>query len=165
MEKAIISSIAHNIGEAKITITGVPDKPGIAAEVFGSLADANVNVDMILQNVSQKGISDISFTIEKDDLNVVKKVVEKVVEKLKAKGFDVDTDIAKIALIGAGMKSYPGVAATMFKVLAENNINIDMISTSSIKIACVIRENEVKKAVQVLHSAFDLSTIDVKTSN
>lgn len=165
MEKAIISSIAHNIGEAKITITGVPDKPGIAAELFGSLADANVNVDMILQNVSQKGISDISFTIEKDDLNVVKKVVEKVVEKLNAKGFDVDTDIAKIALIGAGMKSYPGVAATMFKVLAENNINIDMISTSSIKIACVIREKDVKKAVQVLHNVFDLSKADVKASN
>ena len=164
MEKAVISSIAHNIGEAKITISGVPDKPGIAAAVFGALADAHINVDMILQNVSEKGFTDISFTTEQGDLKAAKNAVEKVVDKLDANGYDVDTDIAKVALIGAGMKSYPGVAATMFKVLSENDINIDMISTSSIKIACVIREKDVKKAVQALHKVFGLSKSETKTT-
>lgn len=156
MEKAIISSIAHNIGEAKVTLSGVPDKPGIAALVFGSLAKQNVNVDMILQNVSEKGFTDISFTVEKDDLNSASTVMEKVVKELAAKGYDIDTEIAKISLIGAGMKSHLGVAAKMFKVLADNNINIDMISTSSIKISCVIRAKEVEKAVNALHKAFKL---------
>ncbi len=154
MEKAIISSIAHTKGEAKITILGVADKPGIAALVFGALAQCNVNVDMILQNVSEKGFTDISFTVEKDDLNNATSVIEDIVGRLEAKGYDVDTSIAKLSLIGAGMKSHPGIAATMFKVLADNGINIDMISTSSIKIACVIREKEVKKAVNALHKAF-----------
>ena len=156
MEKAIISSISHSIGEAKITLSGVPDKPGIAALVFGSLAKRNVNVDMILQNVSEKGSTDISFTVEEDDLRNAGNVMKEVVKELKAKGYDIDTDIAKVSLIGAGMKSHPGVAATMFKVLADNRINIDMISTSSIKVSCVIRAGQVKKAVNALHKVFGL---------
>ncbi len=157
MEKAIISSIAHTSGEAKVTILGVPDKPGIAASVFGALADSNINVDMILQNVSEKGFTDISFTVNKDDLKAASLVMDEVASELKAKGHDVDTKIAKISLIGAGMKSHPGIAATMFKVLAKNDINIDMISTSSIKISCVIREKEVEKALKALHKAFKLN--------
>ena len=156
MEKAIISSVAHSVGEAKITLSGVPDKPGIAALVFGALADGNVNVDMILQNVSEKGFTDISFTVEEDDLRVASIVMKEVVKELEAKGYDIDTDIAKVSLIGAGMKSHPGVAATMFKILADNKINIDMISTSSIKVSCVIRAGQVKKAVNALHKAFGL---------
>lgn len=157
MEKAIISSIAHTSGEAKVTILGVPDKPGIAASVFGALADRNINVDMILQNVSEKGFTDISFTVNKDDLKAASLIMDEVVSELRAKGHDVDTKIAKISLIGAGMKSHPGIAATMFKILAKNDINIDMISTSSIKISCVIREKEVEKALKSLHKAFKLN--------
>lgn len=162
MEQAMISSISHNIGDVKVTIASVPDKPGIAAAVFGNLADKNINVDMILQNVSEKGFTDISFTVEKDDLAITSEVMKDIVKVLKAKGYDLDTDIAKISLIGAGMRSHPGVAATMFRVLAENKINIDMISTSSIKISCVIRQKEVKKAVNALHKAFALDKSKAK---
>ncbi|MDO8886239.1 aspartate kinase [Candidatus Oleimmundimicrobium sp.] len=154
MEKAIISGITHDIDEAKITILGVPDRPGIAAKVFRVLADANVNVDMIIQNVSEKGCTDISFTVVKNDLAKAKDVVDKVAVELKARGTACDEGIAKISLIGAGMRTHPGVAADMFSVLAENNVNIEMISTSSIKISCVINEKDMNLAVKALHDKF-----------
>ncbi len=158
MEKAIISGVTHDVDEAKITILGVPDRPGIAAKVFRTLADANVNVDMIIQNVSEKGCADISFTVVKDDLDRAKDVVDKITVELKARGSTCDEGIAKISLIGAGMKTHPGVAADMFSVLAENNINIEMISTSSIKISCVISEKDVESAVKALHEKFGLGS-------
>jgi len=162
MEKAIISGITYDVGEAKITILGVPDKPGIAARVFNALADANINVDMILQNVSEKGFTDISFTVNKEDLKRAESVVDKVVKELEAKGFSCDEGIAKISLIGAGMRTHPGVAADMFGTLAENSINIEMISTSAIKISCVIRSECVKEAVGALHKKFELEKDKVR---
>lgn len=156
-EKAIVSSVTHNTSEAKVTILGVPDKPGIAAKVFGSLADDDINVDMILQNVSEKGFTDISFTIAEEDLDKTKSTVSRLIGDLDAKGSDFDTEIARVTLVGAGMRSHPGIAAKMFKVMAENNINIEMISTSSIKLSCVIRKDQIEKAVKALHDAFNLS--------
>lgn len=156
MEKAIISGVTCDADEAKITIFGVPDRPGIAAKVFRALADDGINVDMILQNVSEEGITDISFTVPRPDLPVARRQVEKEVADLKARGSAYDENIAKVSLVGAGMKSHPGVAARMFEILAAKKINIEMISTSSIKISCVIRESDVAKAVQSLHKGFEL---------
>jgi len=158
MEKAVIRGVTHDIDEAKITILGVPDKPGIAARVFRALSDANANVDMIIQNVSEKGFTDISFTVTKDDLIKAKDVVDKIVVELGARGSLCDENIAKISLIGAGMITHPGVAADMFSALAGNNINIEMISTSSIKISCVIDEKDVGVAVRALHDKFGLGS-------
>lgn len=156
MEKAIVSGISYDASEAKITILQVPDKPGIAATVFGALADANINVDMILQNVSKKGYTDISFTLPKKDLLTANNVIENVCKKISAKGYTCDETIAKVSLIGAGMKTHPGVAAKMFRVLADEKINIQMISTSTIKISCVVDSGDGEKATQVLHKAFEL---------
>lgn len=156
MERAIISGITHDISEAKITILDVPDRPGVAAAVFKILADANINVDMIIQNVSQEGFTDISFTLPKEDLRKAKETIEPIIKKLEAHGTTYDENVAKVSLIGAGMKTHPGVAAKMFEALAENNINIEMISTSSIKISCVIKSNQVEKAVKALHDKFNL---------
>ncbi len=156
MEKAIIRGVTHDITEAKITLMGVPDRPGIAAYLFRALADANINVDMIIQNVSENNQADISFTINRDDLDKTSTIMERVAKELGARGFDCDEDIAKISLIGAGMKTHPGVAADMFSALAEHNINIEMISTSSIKISCVVKASEVQKAVQAIHRKFGL---------
>jgi aspartate kinase len=156
MEKAIISAVTHDFGEAKVTIMGVPDKPGIAAGLFGSLAEANVNVDMILQNVSDRARTDISFTVNQEDLDKVKKITDGIVESLGAEGSDFDRNVAKISVIGAGMRTHPGVAAGMFKTLADNGINIEMISTSAIKISCVVRREDGEKAVNALHKHFAL---------
>jgi len=156
MEQAIISSVTHDFSEAKVTVIGVPDKPGVAADLFGALADANVNVDMIIQNVSEHARADISFTVSQSDLEQVKKVTGAVCESIGAGGCDFDEDIAKISLIGAGMRSHPGIAAGMFRVLADNEINIEMISTSPIKISCVVRGEAGEKAVKVLHEHFEL---------
>ena len=156
MERAFVTGITYDTSEAKVTILGVPDKPGIAAKVFSSLAEADVNVDMIIQNVGEKGTADISFTVARDNLGRAEKVVGEVVKELDARGTNYDRSIAKISLIGAGMRTHPGVAAEMFATLAKNNINIQMISTSSIKISCVIRAEQVKTAVQALHKKFEL---------
>lgn len=158
MEKAIVSAVTHEIDEAKITIFGVPDSPGIAATVFRALADASINVDMIIQNVSHEGITDISFTVPTSDLTGGRQLIEKLVSDLDARGSAFDENIAKISLIGAGMKSHPGIAAHMFELLAGDKINIDMISTSSIKISCVINKDEALRAVRILHDGFDLQT-------
>ena len=156
MEKAIVSAVTHDLDEAKITVFGVPDRPGIAAAVFRALADAGINVDMIIQNVSDQGITDISFTVPGSDLSRGRRIIEQLVKDLEARGLAYDEDIAKVSLVGAGMKSHPGVAARMFEILAGESINIDMISTSSIKISCVIAQEDAAKAVRALHSGFEL---------
>ncbi len=160
MEKAIVSAIAHDLDEAKITIFGVPDRPGIAAAVFRALADALINVDVIIQNVSEKGITDISFTLPASDFVRGKQTIEELEKDLDARGSAFDEEIAKVSLIGAGMRSHPGIAARMFEILAENKINIDMISTSAIKISCVIEEKDADRAVRALHAGFNLKDAD-----
>jgi aspartate kinase len=158
MEQAIISGVTHDTSEAKVTLGGVPDRPGIAARVFRALADEAVNVDMIVQNISTGGATDISFTVPKEDLPKAAKVIEAIVPEIGASGFDQDSGIARVSLIGAGMKTHPGVAATMFEVLASAGVNIEMISTSSIRISCVVRAGDVERAVVALHDAFDLAS-------
>jgi len=157
MERPIISGVTHDTSEGKITIYGVPDRPGIAAKVFKPLAASNINVDMIVQNVSYEGHTDISFTLALDDVPRAQSVIDGIVREFGAKGQDLDEDIAKVSIVGAGMKSHPGVAAEMFDVLAENGINIQMISTSPIRISCVIDEVNIEMAVRSLHDHFQLS--------
>ncbi|MFH1149793.1 MAG: aspartate kinase [Actinomycetota bacterium] len=156
MEKAIVSAVTHDFDEAKVTVIGVPDRPGVAAGLFGSLAEANVNVDMIIQNVSEKARTDISFTVSTSDLDKVRTVAGRLADELGAAGTDFDSEIAKVSLIGAGMRTHPGIAAGMFKTLADNDINIEMISTSPIKISCVVRRSDGEKAVRALHEHFHL---------
>lgn len=157
MERPIISGVTHDTSEGKITMFGVPDRPGIAAKVFKPLAAANFNIDMIVQNVSSEGFTDISFTIPLDDLPRASALIEEIIKDLGAKGYNVDENIAKVSVVGAGMKSHPGVAAEMFDVLANNKINILMISTSPIRIACVISGDQIQTAVRALHEHFQLS--------
>ena len=154
LEKAIISAVTHDTSEAKVSIIGVPDRPGIAATVFRALADAGVNIDMIVQNVAQDGAATISFTLPKTDLPVAEPILDSLALDLGARGVERDPDVAKVSLIGAGMKSHPGVAADMFDALAEAGINIEIISTSSIRVSCVIRASEVERAVQAIHARF-----------
>jgi aspartate kinase len=156
LEKAIISGVTHDTSEAKVTIIGVPDKPGIAARVFRPLADAGVNIDMIVQNASEHGHATISFTMPKTDIAVAEPILRSIESELGAQGVETDPDVAKISLIGAGMKSHPGVAADMFDALAENDINLEIISTSSIRVSCVVRASEVERAVLALHERFGL---------
>jgi aspartate kinase len=156
MEQAIISGVTYALDDAKVTVHDLPDKVGVAAKVFAALAQANINVDVIIQNVSAHGAADISFTAGESELPKIEKVLSSLKTELGFSSFDLDKDIAKITLVGAGMKTYPGIAAKMFEVLAENDINIEMISTSSIKISCVIRKGLAQKAVKALHKAFKL---------
>ena len=156
MEQAIVSGVTHDTSEAKVTIAGVPDRPGIAAHVFRALADEAVNVDMIVQNVSTAGHTDISFTLPREDLTRALKVMEKIADEVGASGYTPDPDIGRVSLVGAGMKTHPGVAAQMFETLSAADVNIEMISTSSIRISCVVQEGDVERAVRALHDAFDL---------
>jgi aspartate kinase len=156
MEHAIVSGIAHDTSEAKVTLSGVPDQPGIAAAVFRPLAAAEINVDMIVQNVSEGGHTDISFTVSEDDLARASTIVEAVASQISAAGVVAERGIAKVSLIGAGMKSDPGVAADMFEALADAGINIQIISTSSIRISCVIQADAVDAAVNAIHERFKL---------
>jgi aspartate kinase len=156
LEKAIISGVTHDISEAKLTLIGVPDRPGVAARVFRALADAGVNIDMIVQNVSSQGLTDISFTLPKSDLAVAEPILEAGCKDVDAAGWTRDSDVAKVSLIGAGMRSHPGVAADMFEALADAGINIEIISTSSIRISCVVRATDVERAVQAVHDKFQL---------
>jgi aspartate kinase len=158
MEQAIVSAVVHDVSEAKVTIAGVPDTPGIAATVFRALADRDVNVDMIVQNVSEHGVTDISFTAPRDDLDAAKAVTDSLATTVGATGVTTDASIARVSLVGAGMKSNPGVAAAMFETLADAGINIEMISTSAIRISCVVAEADVEAAVQALHTAFGLDS-------
>ena len=156
MEQAIISGVTHDASEAKVTIAQVADRPGVAASLFRALADAAVNVDMIVQNVSTAGHTDISFTVPKDDLHRAISVMEKISTDLEATGITHDSNVARVSVVGAGMRTNPGVAAKMFEVLAHEGVNIEMISTSSIRISCVVPLPDVERAVIALHSAFDL---------
>ena len=155
MEQAIVSGIAHDRSEAKVTVNRVPDRPGVAAALFGSLAAAGVNIDMIVQNVSHDGSTDISFTVPRANLVDAERIAKQVAAEIDAESVDVDAEIAKVSLVGAGMKSHPGVAAKVFETLASAGINIEMISTSTIRISCVVRADDVEAAVQALHAAFD----------
>jgi len=154
LEKAIISGVTHDTSEAKATVLAVPDSPGIAARLFRALADAGVNIDMIVQNVSADGATDISFTLPKTDLPAAEPILEIVATEINANGVIYDPDIAKISLVGAGMKSHPGVAADMFEALAEAGINIEIISTSAIRVSCVVRAVDVEAAVNAVHQRF-----------
>ena len=158
MEDALIRAVQADDSEAKITVTGVPDRPGVAATLFRSLADADVNVDMIVQNVSEGGVTDISFTVPHAQIDEAIAVCDQRAAEVGAAAVVTDRAIAKVSVIGAGMKSNPGVAATMFQVLADNGINIEMISTSAIRISCVIAEADSDRAVQVLHDAYELES-------
>jgi aspartate kinase len=157
MEQAVVTAVTHDTSEAKVTVTGVPDKPGIAARLFRALADRAVNVDTIVQNTSLHGTTDISFTVPKTDLVVSLEVARALVPEIGAGEVTADDGIAKVSLVGAGMRSHPGVSATMFEVLATAAINIEMISTSSIRLSCVVRADRVEEAVRLLHEAFELS--------
>jgi aspartate kinase len=154
LEKAIVSGVTHDTSEAKVSIIGVPDRPGIAARVFRELARAGVNIDMIVQNVAQNGEATISFTLPKADVPTANPILDRLREELGAARVEQDAEVAKISLIGAGMKSHPGVAADMFDALAEAGINIEIISTSSIRVSCVVRASEVERAVQAVHDRF-----------
>ena len=154
MEEAIVSGVTHNDKEVKFTLFGVPDQPGIAGTVFGSLSEIGINVDMIVQNVSKESITDISFTAPSEQQKDVEDALKNISKQLDAKGYDVDENIARISIIGAGMKSESGVASKMFKTLGDNKINISMISTSPIRVSCVISSNEIEKALNVLHEEF-----------
>jgi aspartate kinase len=156
MEQASISGIAFNRDEAKITILGVPDRPGIAYQILGPVGDANVDVDMIVQNVSHDGMTDFSFTVHRSDFQKTLKILEPVVRHIKARGVESGDKIAKVSVVGVGMRSHAGIASTMFRTLAEEGINIEMISTSEIKISVVIEEKYTELAVRVLHKAFSL---------
>jgi len=158
MEEPIISGVVHDVGEAKMTLLGVPDRPGVSALLFESLAQANVNVDMIVQNTSIDGTTDISFTLPAGDIQTAEPILRKVSSEVGAKGINQDANIVKLSLVGAGMKSSPGIAAKMFRVLADNDVNIEMISTSTIRISVVVEKSKLNTAVKALHTAFDLDS-------
>ena len=157
MEQAVVTAVTHDVTEAKVTVIGVPDKPGLAAQLFRGLADRHVNVDMIVQNTSLHGTTDISFTVPGYDLAVSTEVCDQLVAVLGASGVTSDSDVARVSLVGAGMKTHPGVTALTFETLAAAGINIEMISTSSIRISCMVRAAAVEEAVRALHAAFELA--------
>ena len=156
MEQAVVTAVTHDTTEAKVTVVGVPDQPGIAARLFRSLAAEDVNVDMIVQNTSEHGVTDISFTVPRQDLDVALASCRSHAEEIAATDVVADAGIAKVSIVGAGMRSAPGVTATMFEVLAQAGINIEMISTSAIRLTCVVREDRVEEAVSLVHDAFEL---------
>jgi aspartate kinase len=156
MENVIVSGVTYDKNEAKITITRVPDRPGIAHKLFGAIAEANIMVDMIIQNVSEDGLADITFTVIKNDFHNAREIVRKIAQQIGAKDITTDEDIAKVSIIGMGMRSHSGVASTMFGALAKEGINIIMISTSEIKISCVIESKYTELAIRALHDAFQL---------
>jgi aspartate kinase len=158
MEQAIIAGVAHDTSEAKITVVGVPDKPGEAARIFRTIATAEINIDMVVQNVSAAatGLTDISFTLPKNDGAKAMTALDRLREQVGFDSLAYDDQIAKVSLIGAGMKSHPGVTALFFEALSEAGVNAEMISTSEIRISVVCRSDAVKSAVQAIHSAFDL---------
>ncbi|MBN2097753.1 MAG: aspartate kinase [Candidatus Omnitrophica bacterium] len=156
MEKVVVSAVTLNKNEAKITMRDVPDKPGIAAKIFKTIADEGISVDMIVQNISRTGFTDLSFTVTKENLARKVKIARKVGQQIGAGDVIADQDIARVSIVGVGMKSHSGIAANMFESLAENRINIEMISTSEISISCVIRKKFAERAVQAIHKKFKL---------
>ncbi len=156
MEQPVISGIAFNRDEAKLTIRGVPDEPGIAHRILGPIADANINVDMIVQNVGDDGTTDMTFTVDRSDFEKSKHLLDQFASELNARDVIGDDHIAKISAVGVGMRSHAGVATAMFQALSAEGINIQMISTSEIKISVVVDDKYVELAVRALHKAFDL---------
>ncbi len=164
MEHALITAVTHSTEEARISLLGVPDRPGAAAAIFTALAEANCNVDTIIQNepLGAGRDAEVSFTISAEDLRAAERALAPIVEELGVARVDTDPEIGKVSIVGAGMRSHPGVAAKVFRTLSEESINIEMISTSPIKISCVIRSEDVARAVQALHGAFDLGAAGVE---
>ena len=164
MEQAIISGIAHDKTEAKITIVGVPDRSGVAARIFQAIADADINIDMIVQNVSAAatGLTDISFTLSRSDGTDATTIVKKLQGEVGFQAIQYDDQIGKLSLIGAGMRSHPGVTATFFAALAESGVNIEMISTSEIRISIVCRQTDLDRAVKATHTAFELDADQIE---
>ncbi len=160
MEKPVVSGIAFNRDEAKLTIRGIPDVPGIASKVLGAVGRANIEVDVIVQNVAHDNTASLTFTVHRNELAKAKDILERIAVELGATQVDTNASIAKLALVGVGMRSHAGVAAKMFEALAQENINIQMISTSEIKITVVIDEKYLELAVRALHSAFELEESD-----
>ena len=156
MEQAIVSGITHDTTEVKVTVAGVPDRPGVAAQLFRRLANDYINVDMIVQNTSHDQITDISFTVPKNDMATALAATNEVAKAIGAKTVTHDAGIARVSIVGAGMKTNPGVSATMFETLANAGVNIEMISTSTIRLSCVVRADQVETAVTALHTAFGL---------
>ena len=164
MEQAIISGIAHDKSEAKVTIVGVPDRTGIAARIFQAIADADINIDMIVQNVSAAatGLTDISFTLPKSEGANASALLHKIQGEIGFQSIQYDDQVGKLSLVGAGMRSHPGVTATFFACLAEAGVNIEMISTSEIRISIIVRESDLEKGVKAAHTAFDLDSTEVE---
>jgi aspartate kinase len=162
LEQPLITAVTHSTAEARVTLLGVPDEPGIAGRIFSALADANVNVDMIIQNepVGEGRRADMSFTVPRDDMRVASAALDSLKDQLGIEKLVADEEMGKVSIVGAGMRSHPGVAAKVFSVLGEAGINIEMISTSPIKISCVIDAGRVPQAVQALHAAFELGGDD-----
>jgi aspartate kinase len=158
VEQALISGIAFNRDEAKLTINGVPDQPGVASKILGPVTDANIEIDMIVQNISEDGCTDFTFTVHRNDYEASYALMEKVAKELGAKNVKGDDAIVKISLVGVGMRSHAGIANTMFETLAKENINIRMISTSEIKISVVVDEKYLELGVRSLHEAFGLDS-------
>lgn len=156
MEKPVVSGIAFNRDEAKLTVAGIPDTPGVAYRILGPISDANIEVDVIVQNVSEDGTTSLTFTVHRNDMEKAQRLLEGVSAEVNARSVIADDGIAKVAIVGVGMRSHAGVAARMFKALAQENINIQMISTSEIKITVVVDEKYLELAVRTLHSAFDM---------
>jgi aspartate kinase len=160
MEQPLIAGIAYNRDEAKLTIRGVPDRPGVASTIFGQISDAHVNVDMIIQNVAQDGTTDLTFTVNRSEYTHARSILEKISTQLKAREVVGDDQLAKISIVGVGMRSHAGIASTMFEAMATEGINIELISTSEIKISIGVADRYVELAVRALHKAFGL---DVQT--
>jgi aspartate kinase len=156
MEGVLISGVALDVDEAKVTLEHVPDRPGVAATVFTAIAAEGISIDMIVQNISHHGATDLSFTAPRADLPRLEGLLERLAPQIGAEHCSIDDDIAKVALVGAGMKSHPGVAADMFSALADDGINIEMISTSPIRISCVIRRSDGERAVRLIHERLGL---------
>ena len=159
MEQAIISGIAHDTSEAKVTIRRVPDRPGVAGRTFRPLAEAGINIGEIVQNTSVDGLADISFTLPEDELNRAEPILEQLSREIEAEGFTSERDIAKVSVVGAGMRTNPGVAAAIFEALADAGINIEIISTSSIRVSCVVPASECDRAVNVIHERLMLADV------
>ncbi|HEX9507147.1 MAG TPA: aspartate kinase [Myxococcales bacterium] len=164
MEDVVVAGIAYDKNEAKIAIRGVPDIPGIAAQIFGALDAKSIVVDLIVQNVAKQGKTDLTFTVGKTDLSKAKDVVKKMAKAIKADAVETDDQISKVSIVGVGMRNHSGVAAQMFQVLAKEGINIQMISTSEIRVSCVIHEKYTELAVRTLHTAFGLDRQDPVTA-
>ncbi len=160
MEKVVVTGVTHDKNQVRITIMGVPDRPGIAAILFNAVAGSNINVDMIVQNISSEDqATDISFTVSKTDGKKAFEITQKVSEKLGNRGVNMNADVAKVSIVGVGMQSHFGVAAQMFETLSKEDVNIMMISTSEIKISCVIDVKDTETAVRALHKSFNLAKV------